>query len=148
MTPKSRRAPAGIQAETEILIPFHDVDSMGIVWHGHYAKYFELARCVLLDRIGFGYKEMAASEWAWPVIDCRSRFAAPLRFEQQVVVTAVLREWDMRLRIDYEIRDMASGRRHTRGRTVQVAVDRISGDMVVPVPLSVQEIFAAAVASA
>ncbi len=31
-------------AEVTFDIPFHDVDLMGIVWHGHYAKYLEVAR--------------------------------------------------------------------------------------------------------
>ncbi|WP_343034423.1 hypothetical protein [Candidatus Methylobacter favarea] len=32
----------------DIEIPFHDIDMMEVVWHGHYAKYFESARCALL----------------------------------------------------------------------------------------------------
>ena len=41
-----------VSAEVEIEIPFHDVDSMKIVWHGNYAKYFEIARCALFESIG------------------------------------------------------------------------------------------------
>ena len=127
-----------LTAETEILIPFHDVDSMGIVWHGHYAKYFEVVRCALLDQIGFGYRDMGRSEWAWPVVDSRVKYVQPLTFEQRVIASARLREWDLRLRIDYEIRDAQTGRRHTRGRTVQVAVDRKTQEMVMPVPARIQ----------
>src|SRR5690625_7911324 len=36
----------------ELTVTFYDVDSMDIVWHGHYLKYFEDARCCLLDEIG------------------------------------------------------------------------------------------------
>ena len=35
------------EAEIIIRVPFHDVDLMEVVWHGHYAKYFEIARCAL-----------------------------------------------------------------------------------------------------
>ena len=31
-------------ASVEITVPFHDVDMMEVVWHGHYTKYFEVAR--------------------------------------------------------------------------------------------------------
>ena len=34
-----------LQAEIELLVPFFDVDMMEVVWHGHYVKYFEEARC-------------------------------------------------------------------------------------------------------
>ncbi len=41
-----------IVSETiEFEIPFFDVDSMEVTWHGHYIKYFELARCALLKKI-------------------------------------------------------------------------------------------------
>jgi acyl-CoA thioester hydrolase len=33
------------EATVAITVPFHDVDSIGAAWHGHYAKYFEIARC-------------------------------------------------------------------------------------------------------
>ena len=39
-------------AEVEIEIPFHDIDLMRIAWHGHYAKYLEVARTALLQQIG------------------------------------------------------------------------------------------------
>ena len=29
------------RAEVEIEVPFHDIDVMGIAWHGHYAKYLD-----------------------------------------------------------------------------------------------------------
>ena len=47
--------------EIEVVPPFFDIDSMDIVWHGHYAKYFELARCALLDK--FGYVDRDKDGW-------------------------------------------------------------------------------------
>ena len=40
-----------MHADVMIEVPFHDVDTMNVVWHGHYLKYFEIARCKLLDQI-------------------------------------------------------------------------------------------------
>ena len=50
-----------LSAETIIEIPFHDVDMMEIAWHGHYVKYFEIARCKLLDKIEYNYSQMRDS---------------------------------------------------------------------------------------
>lgn len=109
-------------ASVEIEIPFHDVDLVGIAWHGHYAKYFELARCALLDSFDYGYNAMFESGYAWPVIDMHIRYAQACEFGQKIRVTATLEEWEYRLKIRYRVEDAASGRRLTKGHTVQVAV--------------------------
>ena len=62
------------EATVAITVPFHDVDSIGVAWHGHYAKYFEIARCALLDSFGYGYDAMRESGFSWPVIDMRIRY--------------------------------------------------------------------------
>jgi len=115
-------APA-YSACVEIEIPFFDIDSVNVVWHGHYPKYFELARCALLEKFNYGYDAMRVSGYIWPVIDLQIRYIKPLLFKQRVIVQATLEEWEYRLKIDYMIRDAASNARLTKGSTVQVAVD-------------------------
>src|SRR5690606_12820928 len=87
-----------------------------------YVRYLEIARCALLDRINYNYMEMRASGFAWPVIDLRLRYAAPLAFTQKIIIEARLVEWEHRLKIDYTIRDAATRKRLTRAWSVQVAV--------------------------
>lgn len=113
----------------EIVVPFHDIDAVGLAWHGHYAKYFEIARCALLDSFNYGYGAMRESGFLWPVIDMRIRYVQAARFGQRILVKATLREWENRLLIDYLITDQASAQRLTKGSTVQVAVDMKSGEM-------------------
>jgi len=117
------------QAEVQVTIPFHDVDMIGVAWHGHYAKYFEIARCALLDRFDYGYDAMRESGFMWPVIDMHIRYIKPTRFGQRVIVTATLREWENRMLIDYLVTDAQAGHRLTKGTTSQVAVDIASGEM-------------------
>jgi len=103
-------------------VPFFDIDMAGIVWHGHYLKYFELARCALLDGIGYGYRKMIETGVVWPVIDVTVRYVSPLVLDQDITVSACLEEWKLRLVIDYEIRD-DDGVLYTKGKTVQAPVD-------------------------
>lgn len=117
------------QAEVTIDIPFHDCDMMEVAWHGHYAKYFEIARCALLDQFHYNYPQMRDSGYAWPIIELQIRYARPLAFNQQVRVRATLKEYEHRLKIAYEVRDAVTGERLTRGHSVQVAVDMASGEM-------------------
>ncbi|RLA19561.1 MAG: acyl-CoA thioesterase [Gammaproteobacteria bacterium] len=122
------------KSEVVIEVPFHDVDPMEVVWHGHYVKYLEIARCTLLDKIDYNYPQMKESGYAWPVIDLRIRFAQPLRFQQKILVKAELVEWESRLKINYQINDLESGRRLSKGYTVQVAVDMSRGEMLFASP--------------
>jgi acyl-CoA thioester hydrolase len=110
-------------ATIEITVPFHDLDPAGIVWHGNYAKYFEVARCALLQTFNYNYDEMLDSGYLWPVIDLNVRYVQMVRFNQRIKVTATLREWEYRLGIDYLVADAQTGTRLTKGKTLQVAVD-------------------------
>jgi len=123
-----------IETEVEIEVPFHDVDIMGVVWHGHYVKYLEIARCALLDRIDYNYPQMKASGFGWPVIEVRIRYPQPLYFQQKIRVKARIDEWENRLKIGYLIEDLDSGRRLTKAYTVQVALDLESGEMLFASP--------------
>lgn len=125
-------------AEVLVKIPFHDLDPAGIVWHGHYAKYFEIARCALLESFGYNYDAMVESGYAWPVIDMRLRYVKPALFGQEIKVQATLLEWEYRLKIDYLIRDL-SGARMCKGSTVQVAVDIATREMLLRSPAVVFE---------
>lgn len=111
-------------SEVEIEIPFHDVDLMAIVWHGHYCKYLEIARCALLDSIDYNYPQMRASGFNWPVIDLQIRYINPAQFGQSIRVEAQLVEWEHRLKIQYLISDSLTGKRLSKAYTVQVAVNQ------------------------
>lgn len=116
-------------AEVSIKVPFHDVDSMNVVWHGNYFRYFEVAREALLDQFGYGYRAMKASGYVWPVVDTRVKYRDVVTFEQQILVRASVEEFENRLKIGYQIADAASGKRTTTGYTIQVAVDAVTGEM-------------------
>ncbi|MDR2678978.1 MAG: acyl-CoA thioesterase [Zoogloeaceae bacterium] len=127
------------QGCVEVTIPFHDLDPLEICWHGHYVRYFELARSDLLHRIGYDYPAMRASGYAWPVIELFIRYAQPLTYRQRIRVEAHLVEWENRLKIDYRILDAESGKRLTRGHTVQVAVDMRHHRMLLECPPILRE---------
>ncbi|WP_116367603.1 acyl-CoA thioesterase [Parahaliea mediterranea] len=122
------------QGEVEIEIPFHDIDSMGIAWHGHYVKYLELARTAMLDGIDYDVQAMRDSGYAWPVIELHVRYAQPLKYRQKIRVVAELVEVEHRMKVNYRVFDIASGRRLTRAHTVQVALELDSGEMLFASP--------------
>ncbi|SIQ00348.1 thioesterase family protein [Aquipseudomonas alcaligenes] len=123
-----------LQAEIELVVPFFDVDMMEVVWHGHYVKYFEEARCALLDKLGHNYRQMRDAGYAWPIIDLQVRYIRGAQFGQRIRVRADLVEWENRLKINYLITDVATGERMTRGSSVQVAVEIATREMLLASP--------------
>lgn len=122
-----------LMASADLKIPFHDLDPGNVVWHGRYFKYFERARSVLFEGIGYSFKEMAESGFLWPVVKTNVRYVRPLVLDQKICVTAFLKEWELRLVVDYEIVDV-QGVTCTRARTVQAPVDATTHELVLGSP--------------
>ena len=111
-----------LSAEVDIEVPFYDVDPMLVVWHGHYVKYCEHARCALLRHIDYDYPAMQASGYLWPVVELHLRYVHSARYGERLRARATLLEYENRLKIGYLISDRDSGERLTKGYSVQVAV--------------------------
>ena len=117
----SMQSPA-LSAEVTLVTSFNDADPMGIVYHGNYFRFFEEARRVLMEKLQYGYREMKASGYTWPVIDARVKYIRAIPFNHEIRVIATLVEWENRLRVNYVIQDAETGERMSRAHTVQVAV--------------------------
>lgn len=115
-------SPKSLSQDTFLKVPFFDVDSMNIVWHGHYCKYLEVARCELLDKIGYNYTDMKNSGFMFPIVDLQIKYVQPLVFEQKIHIVSSLVEWECRLKIDYRIFDADSHQLLTKATSIQAAV--------------------------
>ncbi|HVC28768.1 MAG TPA: thioesterase family protein [Gammaproteobacteria bacterium] len=128
-----------LSAEVEVEVPFQDVDAMQVVWHGNYFRYFETARAKLLRTIDYDYPQMQATHYLWPIIETHTRFVRPLRYGQWIRVSAALMEWENRMKIEYQIVDVASGKRHTTGYTIQCALDAHTQELQLVSPPALME---------
>jgi acyl-CoA thioester hydrolase len=128
-----------ISASVTLKAQFYDLDPMQVVWHGNYPRYLEQARCALLDKIAFNYAEMAQTRYIWPIVDMRIKYVRPIRFGQDISVTATLSEYANRIKIDYVIADVATGEALTKAQTIQVAVDTTTGEVCFESPRELQD---------
>ena len=126
---------AAIQAKAQ----FYDLDPMEVVWHGNYPRFLEQARCALLDKIAFNYVEMSRTAYIWPIVDMRIKYVRPIRFGQEITVTATLAEYENRIKIDYLIADPTTGEALTKAQTIQVAVHKVTGETVFESPLELRQ---------
>ncbi len=123
-----------ISAEATAEVQFYDLDPMHVVWHGNYARFLELGRGALLNRIGYNYAEMAESGYIWPIVDMRLKYVRPARLGQTLRIVASLTEYENRLRVDYHLHDAASGEVLTKAQTTQVAVLAETGELCLESP--------------
>lgn len=121
-------------SETALTVPFFDVDTLEVAWHGHYVKYFELARCDLLDQIGHNYNDMRQAGFAWPVVRLEIKYLRPARFGQRLSVRADVVEYESCLKVRYTIFDALTQTVLTRGFTMQAAVRLDNGEMQLQTP--------------
>ncbi len=128
-----------ISAEATVEVQFYDLDPMHVVWHGNYARFLEVGRGALLDRIGYNYREMAASGYMWPIVDMRLKYVRAARLGQSIRVVATLVEYENRLRIDYRLLDVESGEVLTKAQTTQVAVQAETGELCLESPATLIE---------
>jgi len=127
-------APAKLSAEIEVDVPFHDLDGMNVVWHGHYYKYFEHARTAAVRSIGFDIEQMTASGYIWPVIESHCRYIESLRYGMRLLVRATLEDSEYRVKFSYLVSDQKTGKRLAKGYTVQAAVEAATGRLCLTTP--------------
>lgn len=127
------RKEGAISATIEATVAFHDIDIVGVMWHGHYLKYLENARWALMNQIGFGFEVMNASGFAWPIVEMHVKYVQAAKLGDQLRVRASLVEWENRLAVNYLVL-RADDERLARAKSVQVAVDVHSGALQFTTP--------------
>lgn len=124
---------ANLYVSVPVKVSFQDADPTGVVWHGNYFRYYDAARVALLEKLQFGYRDMAAIGQIWPIVDTSVRYNRSIPFGAQICVSAQLVEWEFRLRIYYEIQDL-EGQRLNEAYTVQVPVTAADENLIIGVP--------------
>jgi acyl-CoA thioester hydrolase len=120
--PSKRNRLREVSVEHEV--PFHDVDALRVVWHGHYFKYFELARTALLRSCGLDAGDLLGEHFQFVVIESHCRHVGPLRYGDRVRTNAWIRDHHHRVLIAFEVWNLTLDRRAARGHTALATLDR------------------------
>ena len=112
--------PPASAVSVELEVPFHDIDLLEVVWHGHYPKYLECARTALLRSRMLDAADVRALGYRFYVAESHTRHVAPMRYGDHVRVTAWFRDVENRLDIAYEISNLTRGGRCAQALTTLV----------------------------
>jgi acyl-CoA thioester hydrolase len=132
---RRRGAPSGpfLEEQAEVVVRFQEVDALGVVWHGHYLSYFEVARVALGARYGIDYQTILDHGYVAPLVHCELDYFHPARFGERLTVAARLHaEPGAKIRFTYRVTN-AAGTALAEGSTAQAFVD-LNGDLVLTRP--------------
>jgi len=116
-------------------IPFHDIDIMEIAWHGHYLKYFELARTQFCIELGIDWPTLRTLGFAMPVVKVEVDYRKPLCYNEEYLVTAACDDLFLpALTLKYEIVSAQNGNILTRGFTKQLYLETHTKEIQFAVP--------------
>lgn len=94
--------------EIEIRVRYAETDQMGFVYYGNYATYFEVARVESLRKLGLSYKELEESGIMLPVLEYKSKFVRPAKYDDLLIIKITIPELPTaRIKFEYEVYNAA-----------------------------------------
>jgi acyl-CoA thioester hydrolase len=130
-------APENVASTSTVRVRFCETDLMGIVHHGSYVSYLEVARVEWLRRRGVAYATWAERGLHWAVVEMSLKYRAPARFDDLLDVETVLGERKAAsIRFDYRLLRAGDGVLLAEGATrlacvdAQGALKRVHGEML------------------
>ena len=106
---------------TKTRVRFSDVDSMGVVWHGNYVKYFEDGREAFGNLYGINYQDFYARGFLIPLVKINCEYKKPLKYgDSAVIETRFVNTDAAKLLYDYTIYRNDTSEIVATGNSVQV----------------------------
>ncbi len=117
---------ASLTNTTTVRVRFSEVDSMHIVWHGQYVKYFEDGREAFGREFpGLGYMDIYDSGFTAPIVDLHLQYKRPLKCNDVVTIeTRFINNDAAKICFEYIIRREDNGEIVATGSTIQAFLDQ------------------------
>ena len=117
-------------SKTEVLVRFNEADPLGIVWHGHYIRYFEDGREDFGKQYGIGYLDIFNNGFVIPVVDVDCSFKKSLRYGDSVIVETSYVPCDAaKIQFSYRLFNKKNMELVATGHTVQVFLEKESSSL-------------------
>ena len=105
-------------------VAFHETDTMGVVHHSNYIKYFEEARVAWMRERGLVQVHQPFGPFAFAVIELDCRFIRPAQFEDELITRVEGMVKGLRLKFRYATWCRRLENWSATGHTVLVPLDR------------------------
>jgi acyl-CoA thioester hydrolase len=126
--------------EIDIVVPFHDLDPLQIVWHGNYLKYFDMARFALFEKLNIDLQDYyRKTNIIFPIIKTTTKHIIPLRHRDRVICKATLVQAYTKIVIDFQIRYSDRNEICCKGTGEQAAVALPGNALMLRIPDDIQK---------
>lgn len=119
----------------EVLIRFNEADPLGIVWHGHYIRYFEDGREAFGKKYGLGYLDFFEEGIVIPIVHAECNYKQSLRFGDTVLVETIYQPCEAaKIIFNYKLYHGITKRLVATGTTTQVFLEKDSQTLLLNNP--------------
>lgn len=123
-----------IEHSIQLRVRYAETDQMGYVYYGNYATYLEVARVETFRSIGFSYKEMEEDGVMMPVLEYKTKYIRPAKYDDLLTVKVkVTDQPKVRIRFEYEIYN-AQNELLNISETTLVFIDANTNKPAMPTP--------------
>lgn len=126
-----------LEATTQVRVRFQEVDSLRIVWHGHYLSYFEDARRAFGMQYGLDYADIRNAGFHAPLTHVSVDYLVPALDNDLLNVSARLLKSEV-AKIEFQYLVQRGDQLLARGESVQVLTDPAGKLVLRPPPLVVE----------
>jgi acyl-CoA thioester hydrolase len=125
--------------ETEIRVRFNEVDSWGMVWHGHYIAWFEVGRMALLGKFQLLPQDFSRMGYLAPVVDLKCAYKEPARLDEEILIrTTIVKPTKAALPFLFQVLRKSDRKLLASGEETQVLLT-LDGKMLYYLPQDLQE---------
>ncbi len=125
--------------ETEIRVRFNEVDSWGMVWHGHYIAWFEVGRMALLGKFQLLPQDFSGMGYIAPVVDLKCAYKEPARLDEEILIrTTIVKPTKAALTFLFQVLRKSDRKLLASGEETQVLLT-LDGKMLYYLPQALQE---------
>ena len=125
--------------ETSLQVRFYEVDAYGIVWHGHYAGWFEKGRNDLTQQYQMDPLQLKEMNLLAPVVELNCQFKLPATFGDSLIIQTTMERTEVaKLIFHYRVLDQGNGKILATGFTTHILTD-LKGNLLYRVPPEVLE---------
>lgn len=105
-------------------VHYYETDQMGVVHHSNYIRWFEEARCHMMECMGAGYEKMEEAGIISPVLAAQAEYKSMTRFGETAVVETKMTLYNgIKMTISYVVKDKATGEIRCTGETKHCFID-------------------------
>ena len=105
--------------DTNYRIRYADIDQMGYMYYGNYARLYEIGRVEALRSLGLRYRDLENTGVIMPVYENKSRYIIPAKYDDLVTIRVIIKELPkVRVIFYYEIFDENGVLLHTGETTL------------------------------